>query len=282
MSNLLNEVYDLLDNAHHYGEYVMSVCIFHEDTKPSLMIHEDSYKCLACGASGKTEWLLRKLQGKSPSAITEKKNFRNPFTRWIEDEGSLVKVLKQAYKTYKIHPYLGTYINERGFSTEVALQYGLGIRENWMTIPMKDRAGKIVSAAARIIIQIPGNKRKYVVPHGHDPKIIYVPDWDWVSQSSYFLLTFGLLDALSLSVLNYPAGSTTTGQNLDPESLDWCRKRIYIIPDKGEEIAATRLASKLGWRGRLLTLDYPDGCKDCNDLFRQNLLQRFIMEGING
>ena len=34
-----------------------------------------------------------------------------------------------------------------------------------------------------------------------------------------------------------------------------------------------QLASKLGWRGHVMNLDYPVGTKDCNDLLRIGKLE---------
>jgi hypothetical protein len=54
--------------------------------------------------------------------------------------------------------------------------------------------------------------------------------------------------------------------------FDKIRKKIYIIPDgDGKDYHdAVKLATSLGWRGKLLTLDYPEGTKDCNDVYIRN------------
>jgi len=44
------------------------------------------------------------------------------------------------------------------------------------------------------------------------------------------------------------------------------RKPVYIIPDFHEEDDARQLASQLGWRGHVLDVNYPDECKDMNDI----------------
>jgi len=60
--------------------------------------------------------------------------------------------------------------------------------------------------------------------------------------------------------------------------LDEYRKQIIILPDKGEEDTARKLASRLGWRGKVLVLDYPDGCKDPNDLLVKGHSQWLISQ----
>src|SRR5690606_9359890 len=51
--------------------------------------------------------------------------------------------------------------------------------------------------------------------------------------------------------------------------LDW-HDFIVILPDLEEEVEANRLAAQLDWRGRVLRLPYPAGCKDPNDFYRQD------------
>ena len=41
---------------------------------------------------------------------------------------------------------------------------------------------------------------------------------------------------------------------------------MLFIPDKGEEKEANRIASQLDWRGKVLKVEYPDDCKDINDV----------------
>ena len=70
--------------------------------------------------------------------------------------------------------------------------------------------------------------------------------------------------------------STTTGKRLNPAALQDFRKRIIVVPDRGEERDGKRLASQLGWRGRTLIPDYPLGCKDSHDLFMHGQLQGIL------
>ena len=57
-----------------------------------------------------------------------------------------------------------------------------------------------------------------------------------------------------------------SGQEFKAEYLDKWRKPIYIIPDKGEEKKAIDLQCSLGWRGMMLKLNWPDDCKDLNEV----------------
>jgi hypothetical protein len=61
--------------------------------------------------------------------------------------------------------------------------------------------------------------------------------------------------------------STTCGKLMNVSYLDQIRKRVIFIPDKGEEDAAQKFSKQLGWRGGVMRCNYPDECKDINDIF---------------
>ena len=90
--SLLDNVEEKLESAHRYENYVMGMCIFHDGYRPNLMVHEDTYYCLSCGAYGSTESLVQKLSG-MPIRITKVRYVKNPFTKW-QQEDSLFTVLK--------------------------------------------------------------------------------------------------------------------------------------------------------------------------------------------
>jgi hypothetical protein len=98
--------------------------------------------------------------------------------------------------------------------------------------------------------------------------LLFIPDEEMLKKFDYVFLVFGVFDAISLYQLGYPAMTTLTGMIAKPEMFSSIRKKILIIPDKGEEKTMARLAAGLDWRGKVLRVDYPDDCKDVNDLLR--------------
>jgi hypothetical protein len=96
--------------------------------------------------------------------------------------------------------------------------------------------------------------------------MLYVPSWKRCNAKDTIYVTFGIIDAVTLYAAGFASMSTTTGKRINPSAFDNIRKSIIIVPDSGEEQEALKLAAKLGWRGKVLQLDYPDGCKDINDL----------------
>lgn len=229
------------------------------------MVYPDSYRCLSCGAFGKTEKLLQKVSNFTLVPKT-KIDFRNPWSRWTKNL-SLYEVIKQSWKTLKSSPGLGIYLKNRGFTPQILNKLGIGYREDWYTIPILDENKVVVGAVARANAETNHSPSKYIIPNGQSTDLVYVPSWKEIKLSSYIYLTFGILDAITLHILGKPAMSTTGGKRINPDALDGFRKEIRIIPDLGEEIDAHMIAKCLGWRGKVIELDYQDNTKDTNDLY---------------
>ena len=260
MNNYLDEIIERLDDATRYERYITSLCPFHDDHRPSFFVYEDNYKCLSCNAFGRTENLLERLgKGIFVPKLT-KPDFRNPWTQWLKC-GSLKEIILSASKNTP-----SIYMRERGISDTIQKKLQIGLRENWITFPIVDQHNKIIGAIARAGH---GNvsSAKYVTPRGQSPDLLYIPSWKRVEEASRTIfLTFGIVDSISLFSLGLASISTTSGKRLDPRALDQFRKIIYILPDHQESKEAHRLASRLGWRGKVISISYPDNSKDINDL----------------
>jgi len=260
--NILDDIAELLDYSKRYENYVSGNCIFHQDTRPSLIVHNDWYSCLSCGKRGKTESLLAELSH-NPRMVKKAKPFHNPFTRWLRED-DLSNVLKTAWSVIKNRP--STYLIDRGIPAEEQIKLGIGYMEDWYTFPIMNHKKKLIGAVARRGENNP-SPAKYIVPAGQDPNWLYVPSWKNVLDKHHLYLTFGILDAVSLYLCGVPSMSTLSGQRLQPSALDHIRKLIYFIPDRGEEESAHKIATKLGWRGKVIKVNWPEDSKDCNDLF---------------
>ena len=234
------------------------------------MVYPDWYRCLACGAQGKTSTLLSKVKTHSISPTWTDKTrtktiVRNPFTEWLQFD-ELNVLLKESWQFYNTHPEFGTYLTEqRNISPDVRKQIGIGLRDNFYTFPVRKNK-HIIGAVSR---HGEGSyPTRYFVPKKQDPNILYIPNEDIIKTSHSIFVTFGILDAVSIYQLGYAAVSTTNGKRIDPSAFDDYRKKIIFLPDKGEENDAVKIATQLGWRGKVVRLEYPDNCKDPNDLLR--------------
>jgi hypothetical protein len=99
---------------------------------------------------------------------------------------------------------------------------------------------------------------------------LYSSDWQRIEESNAVYVPFGLLDMWTLDMCGLATATGLTGKTYQPPWFDGIRKKIYLIPDVGEEDAAHRLKRRLGWRAEVLELEYPDGCKDCNDILMKH------------
>ena len=280
----LSSIADVLDNVHQYEGYIASSCPFHDDLKPSFFVYFDWYRCLACGANGPTSTLLARL-GKidrvpSPARARKTSIDTNPFSTWIK-HWTLKHFLKIAWQTINENSGLGNYITQdRGIEEPYRRKLGIGYIDDWYTIPIRNRHGIIVSAIARKG-RDNSSQSKYVLPHGTNPNTLYIPNWKRVRDTKYLIITFGILDAITLAIIGEPAASTITGKQLSPVSVSRFQMPILIIPDHQEEADGLIAAQKLGWRGQYKTLHYPDRCKDINDIWvKDKQLCRDIVKDI--
>lgn len=285
-STIMDEIYEALDNAHRYQDYIMANCAFHEDSRPSLMVYPDWFKCLSCGANGPTSTLLQKM-GKVvrvPNPYKKEQIYSdNPFTRWMKTS-TLKSTLKVAWETINTNSGMGNYITQdRGIEEPYRKRLGIGYIDDWYTIPIRGRNGTIISAVARKG-RDNTSQSKYVLPNNTNPQILYVPNWHRVRNANYLIITFGILDAIVLAMIGEPSASTITGKHLNKLSFASFRIPILLIPDRQEELDGLAEVQKLGWRGKSIKIDWPEKCKDINDIWitDRQLCRDIVKEITNG
>lgn len=267
--SILDDVADKLD-CKRYDGYLAAICLFHRDSSPSLIIHADTYKCLACGAFGTTKYLLSILS--KTKVIYQPKPqdefpVSNPFYRWLQRQ-SLQSAFRDAWETLNDFPNMGTYLSEqRNIDEPTRKSLGIGWKDGYYTFPIRDLENRVIGGFVRCP---PGGSRRYFVPKGQDPNLLYIPRPTWAKEQRSLFLTFGAIDSISLMQLGYGSISTTDGKQVDPTALEPFRKPIIILPDEDEEPEAHKLAKHLGWRGHVVSLHYPEGCKDANEYFCKN------------
>jgi hypothetical protein len=160
---------------------------------------------------------------------------------------------------------LQDYLRRRGVANRIIPQQ-LGYQDGWYSIPCYDPNRKLEGVVMRASPHVQETTgARFNIPKGQ-PALLYVPDWKQSLLADYFCVVFGMFDALALCELGIPVGTSTSGKDsTNANMLEWCRKPIIIIPDKGEEQTAIKLVTKLGWRGKVLFLGYPDELKDPAD-----------------
>lgn len=273
MSITYSDFLSILPMATEYSRYITGICPFHSDNDPSLLVFRDGwFKCLGCGKNGTWKTLWNKLKGQPVQIMPERS------TRWDTpnvDKESVEAVCYQAHEDLLQFPSLGWYLEMRGISGRIEVNQ-IGYWEGWYTFPVYNENYEFKGGVFRAAPHVQEATGLRYWTRG-DPTI-YVPDWNLARKSSYLYVVFGIIDALVLSDLRLPVATATSGKDsFQAEWLDSFRSDIIIVPDKGEDVnikagsvtegTAWKLARKLGWRGSVKVLDYPDGMKDPADFY---------------
>jgi hypothetical protein len=266
-----------LPQAEDKGKYIVAVCPFHSDSSPSLLIFPDGwFHCLGadCARSGTWKTLWNKVSGQPIVLQAEKRiHYRSPQGLWQYDNRE--ELTYQAYLDLTRYPTFQWYLEMRGVADAIDI-HEIGYHRGWYTFPVWDREYKFQNVIFRAAphVQQAINMRYWA----DGQPTMYVPDWHLLNKGDYIVIVFGILDALTLNKFRYPVISPTHGHIFDPNWLNEYRKPIFVIPDKGEEKAGLRLTAELGWRGKMIRLDWPDGLKDANDFLKDGRQNELLAE----
>lgn len=261
-----------LQNAHEYDRYITGVCPFHVDSDPSILVFKDGwFKCLGCNRQGSWQMLWNKLQGQHIIIRPDNR------TSWLGPvfDSSLETLCYQSHLDLVKFSSYQWYLKERGLENRIDINE-LGYYEGWYTIPVTDFEGRFITAVFRAsphVQHVTG--LRYICKHVPVP---FYPNYSQAKSSGFLFVVYGILDALTLADMNLPVVTSTAGKDtFSAEWLEFHRKKVFIIPDKGEEATAYELASNLDFRGRVINLEFPDNIKDCNGFYenkRGDLLER--------
>ncbi len=261
--------------ARRYDGYLAILCPFHDDHTPSCLVWADGrFKCLSCGAKGTFEMLFHKLNGRSVSvAKVGNKQGATPYIGGRAEEIAL-----EAHAALALHPELGYYLKRRGVASLIH-RCMLGWHEGWYTFPAWNEDGDYAGMSMRASTAIEEHSGlRHFIPPGQ-PAVLYVPmRWASLHKAERVYVVFGIFDALVMAAAGYPVCTVIGGHRAFNERLvETIRKPIIVVPDRGEEAAASMLSYRLGWRGHMHEVQWPDECKDPADLVAAGYeLERYI------
>lgn len=270
---LQEKLAEQLDMVSWHGHYFSCRCVSpnHDDGNPSMMVYDDYFKCLSCHFAGSLQH-LDSLVNKGKIKITHipeasSGEFLSPsWHKWKRKYGSYEDAAQAAYEIAKAMPSLLNYLKTRSIA-EFTKQGKFGWIDNWISFPVMDEEGSIVDWTIRAT-----PKKKVLYRYAVRPRLgrnekhhLYVPDWKLLNDSPTIYVVFGIIDAWALYKAGYPSCTGISGKSIDSKLFDDIRKKIVVIPDRGEESDGVKLVHSLGWRGKLLIADYPKNCKDCSD-----------------
>ena len=268
MDEIYEQVFDDLvgrSGTHRYSRYFVTTCLFHEDRSPSMFVYPDGYRCQSCGAHGSIEYLHKVLRGK-PHKVRRETDQKPRLTPYWSLENIEIYCLRAHENLLEHWDLYGYYLTKRGVG-ELVRELYLGYGDGYYTFPIFNTRKSIVGAVGRAgESRIEAGAPRYSQPNGQKPCIIN-PNFERNDQSRIIYVPYGIIDMLTLYQLGYPTMCFSSGKYIQPDLFQEYRKRIVLIPDKGEESNARKLWSGLGWRGTVLTPDWPQGCKDPNEIY---------------
>ena len=272
--SLYDALFDRLQGK-EYSNYFSCWCPFHEKKHhshiESMMVFDDGFRCLSCGKSGSLEYLWKIVNHGRTSQDFERRKSHAVLPRWRKWEnkfGELPDIAIHAHKALRQFKQFQWYFKER--KIEKFIDEGMfGYLDGWAVFPVRDQEKAIVDIVVRAT-KGKGDTRYVLSPNNDraDP-FLYVPHWSRVIQCQTCYVVFGMLDAWALSSIYLPVVTGTTGQSLSVNRLKELDKQFIIVPDRGEENAAYKLANQLGWRGDVKMLEYPFHTKDPDDIRRK-------------
>ena len=259
----ISQVLTKLQKTKEYQNYYSCLCPMHDDTKPSFLLYKTGWwRCLGCGRSGDLYSLHRFLTGwtsRSATIRSEVTEFHVPRLKNVGED--FIIDCHETLLTFS--QSLAWYLRMRGIEEQIIPQK-IGWYNGWYTFPVygyEDDYRGFIMRSGRHIQEATG--LRYVIKSTGS---LYFPDWYLARKSDYLVVTFGILDAISLSKLRIPACSSTHGKTIDINELEWARKPIVFFPDKDESEEARKYYRQLGWRGRVVEFPYAENEKDANDL----------------
>ena len=271
----LDQIFELSPDARmmHKG-YLLLRCPFHDDRQPSLLAFEDGwFRCKGadCSRTGRLEVLYDALvsPGAAPSGRGEQAKSKPPRLPLAKDTDEIERLVWEAHDVLMRNENFRWYLQLRGVEDRIETA-GLGWYEGWITIPVltaNKQVRGVILRATKLTEKLTG--MRFVQPIGQQP-MLYCPDWALVNkQNGSLFVVFGMFDALALSSLRLPVVTTTGGsQTFNPAWLDEQRRSIVILPDaEGDDEPARKLSAALGWRGKVVNLQYEKGKEDPAGLF---------------
>lgn len=261
-------------DGHAYSHYFTALCPFEHDgtreTEPSLFVYQDgSFRCASprCSAKfGKHAFLERRVGGDFTPAARVNKVIPK-FKKWEEKYEDIDGIARHAHRFLKTHKQYQQYLIGR--KMDWAIEPGMfGFLDGWLTLPVKSPNGHLIDIVCRSMGNSAKTRYALMQRDGKDMPPLYSPNWERVLTSDTVYVPFGILDAWTFEALDLPAVTSCAGLSYDVAMLKDLDRCYMFVPDRGENDAAIRLVNQLGWRGDYVRLDYPDNCKDPDEVRR--------------
>lgn len=272
-----------------HGSNMLGLCPFHHEKTPSFNVSNKGYKCFGCGKSG-TDAVAFIMELQNINYIQALKLLSERYNIPIEEETKLYTKPQPRLETLPKETI--QYFEKRGISNDTLIRFGITQCTEWMPKANKEvpaicfnyiRNDEIINIKFRA-------KDKDFKLHKNSELIFY--NLDSLKNETTAVIVEGEIDCLSLheagiyNVVSVPNGAGT-GQ-LQLKYLDNCwqqfedKDKIILFTDNDTPGQALQdeLSRRLG-RDRCYKVQYPEGCKDANDVLLKHgrlMLQSIIEE----
>ena len=248
-----------------YTGYFSSVCPFHNDHSPSMLVFGGGrFLCLTCRTTGTHQFLANRLKI-IHTPIIKNSNILPRWKSWESQWGDLYGIVSHAHEMLSFYPQYMGYYRTRKLDKFVNVG-NFGMLDEWAVFPVYDKSGQLVDT----IVRSTGGKgdTRYVVHPSDGTRPLYSPNWKRVLENDTVFIVFGILDTWALEDIELPCITSLSGKSVNLESIKVLNKRGVFVPDDGEVAEAHMYANALGWKYKVRSVQYPDGCKDPDEIRR--------------
>jgi len=276
------------------GQHV-GVCPFHNDTVPSLVVYDDHAYCFGCGRFFDAVQFISEKEGVTDGQAKQKLQDRSLITRQTveiqQEKRSLPpinhEILDYWYDCGKA-PNVRKYYYSRLLTDKYIDFYRLGWDGTHYVIPIWEGMPGVSKAYNVKFRNSTGDIKYSGLPGRSDPKLFN----SWVLETNAqvkgpgdwkAIIMMGEFDAILATQDGLPVVSGTAGQGV--WKREWTLamahiKRIWVVPDKGEERSAYNIASKFLNRATVHTYSGDYGM-DYTEYRRDHTPQDFCTEILN-
>lgn len=261
------------------GTDYKGLCPFHDEKSPSFSVTpiKNFYKCFGCGKSGDGISFL--MQHENMGYIEAIKWVANFYNIQIEETGSKKEYAKPAARLEKCSKkVIDWFEQKRAITNNTLLRFNITEAREYMP-QLKEEVDTICFNYYRnqelINIKFRGAKKSFKM--AKNGELIFY-NIDAIKDEYECIITEGEIDCMSLfecgiyNAVSVPNGAAVAG-NQRLEYLDNCygyfdnKSKVTLMVDNDAAGLKLRdeLARRIGY-DKCFIVDYPDGCKDANDV----------------
>jgi DNA primase len=204
------------------GKKNNAVCIFHEDTKPSMLVSSDynTYKCLACGAKGDVidMWARHHNISQSMAAQELSDMFSVGLSFTVKDDTLELRSYIDGLEDKHIK-----YCNTRCITENTVKEFKLGGHGDYLTMPIMDESGNYKFSLRRHI-----KTKKYIIPEDCKANKYLANVHRHINKTDTIYITESYLDCL-LAYQDKFNFAATLGANVSDGQLNVMNKYFNKI-----------------------------------------------------